>query len=69
MLIPVIMIYFMCMPMGYVVGKNFVERKVQKWDNTIDQETERKNYNFVPLFCSLLLPMAAVLAIFEIINE
>lgn len=68
MLVPVIIIYIMCMPMGYVVGKNFVERKARRWEHTIDQEKERQNYSFVPIATSLVLPMAAVLAIFEIMD-
>ena len=69
MLVPVIIIYMMCMPLGYIVGKNFVTRKVLKWEHLIDQETERSNYAFVPIMTTILLPMAAILAIMEIIED
>lgn len=69
MLAPMLVIYIMCMPMGYIVGKNFVGKRVSKWEDTIDQETERSNYAFVPIATALLLPMAAILAISQILED
>ena len=69
MLTSAIVIYIMCMPMGYIVGRQYVNSMVNKYEHTIDRETKRKDLSFVPILTSVLLPMGAILAIFEIMNE
>lgn len=69
-MIPIIVVvYLMCMPMGYIVGKNFVNYKANQHENTIDQETERSNYSFIPIATSIFLPFASVLAIFQMMKD
>ena len=68
-MIPMIIIYLMCMPLGYVVGKKFVDEKVSEWSSTKDRQTEKSNYAFVPIMCSILLPLGAMVAIYVILGE
>lgn len=68
MLAAVAIIYIMCMPMGYVVGMNYVRTRANRFEHTIDRETERKNLSFLPIMTGFLLPMAAILSIQEIMN-
>lgn len=68
MLVPMIVVYIMCMPMGYVIGMYYVANRVNRYENTIDREKERDGLSFVPIMTGMLLPMGAILAIQQIIN-
>lgn len=65
----VVLMAIMAMPMGYLAGQSFVERKASKYKNVNDQRKVKSDYSFLPIMCALLLPFGAVIAIMEIMMK
>jgi hypothetical protein len=59
----------MAMPMGYLAGQSFVERKAKRYEDLNDQRKVKNDYSFLPLMCALLLPFGTIIAIMEIMMK
>lgn len=65
----VVLMAIMAMPMGYLAGQSFVERKANKYEDLNDQRKVKNDYSFLPLMCALLLPFGTIIAIMEIMMK
>lgn len=68
MLVPVIIVYLMCTPMGYVVGRQYIIQQSKRVRGAVDREKELEELSFIPIFCAILLPLASILAIQQIMK-
>lgn len=65
----VVLMAIMAMPMGYLAGQSFVERKAKRYEDLNDQRKVKNDYSFLPLMCALLLPFGTIIAIMEIMMK